>query len=171
MFDPTIFDNLKVGMENHLYDLDTIEQLIEIKNRKDIMDFSIMSRQFALEFHLANQPSILAEIVLHATIKDLSDEILEVSGQTPGCSLLLRFSLDIVDVKRQCNEIENILLHIWDPALPPNQIIQFPFEKDKISYTNTIELQFNHKINEEHMADIPGLVEHVLLTLQQLQRV
>ena len=33
MYDPTIFENLKVAFENHVYDLDNIERKIDIKNR------------------------------------------------------------------------------------------------------------------------------------------
>ena len=33
MYDPTVFENLKVAFENQVYDLDTIEREIRIINR------------------------------------------------------------------------------------------------------------------------------------------
>ena len=35
MYDPTVFENLKVAFENLLYDMDNIERKINITNRTD----------------------------------------------------------------------------------------------------------------------------------------
>ena len=36
MFDPTIFENLKVGIENAVYDLDNLDEIIRVTDRKDL---------------------------------------------------------------------------------------------------------------------------------------
>ena len=96
MYDPTIFENLKVAFENHVYDLDNLEQKITITNRVDRMDFSILARDFAIQFKLADQQDVTAEIGLEASLNDLAGEILEVPGENLGCSL----SYDLLSVFR-----------------------------------------------------------------------
>ncbi|KHF40186.1 hypothetical protein LQ50_10585 [Halalkalibacter okhensis] len=171
MFDPTIFENLKVGIENYIYDLETIEQVVQITNRKDQVDMSIMSRHFGLEFHLANKNKVTAEIILDASIKDLAEEILEAPAGNPGCRLLLQFTLQIEEIQTQCEQIETILLSIWAPILPPEQTISFVYGKKENKYMNSSKVMFDHKINEEHMEDIPEFVDHVLETLRALNNV
>ncbi len=46
MYDPTIYDNLKVAFENHIYDLDNLEHKITIMNRMDRMDYAVLARDF-----------------------------------------------------------------------------------------------------------------------------
>ena len=63
MYDPTIFDNLKVAFENQVYDLDNLENEITITNRIDRMDFAVMGREFTIEFTLVDLPDVTVEIV------------------------------------------------------------------------------------------------------------
>ncbi|GAE26549.1 hypothetical protein JCM9140_2629 [Halalkalibacter wakoensis JCM 9140] len=167
MFDPTIFDNLKVGIENHVYDLDTIEQLVQVTNRKDQIELSVMSRFFSIEFQLLNETKTKAQIILQSTVKDLADEILNVQGTSPGTMILVRFSREIKEMKT-CEEIEEILTTIWNPEQPLKQNLCFQYGDPNHTYINTIDILFNDKINEEHMSDIPTLVEHILKSLREL---
>ncbi|MNW17036.1 hypothetical protein D3C71_2160840 [compost metagenome] len=50
----------------------------------------------------------------------------------------------------------------------PVQTISYVFGEEPPLYENQIELRFQRKINEEHMDDISGLLEHMLETLRQL---
>ena len=52
MFDPTVYDNLKVAFENYLYDLDNLDESIHITHRKDQLEMASMSREFILQFSL-----------------------------------------------------------------------------------------------------------------------
>ncbi|QYR24321.1 hypothetical protein KZ483_25020 [Paenibacillus sp. sptzw28] len=171
MFDPTVFDNLKVAFENHVYDLDNLTEQIHITNRIDHLEMSVMSREFALEFTLVEQKEISAEIRLQASLKDLASEILEVEGEKPGCTLVLRFSLPIKDVSAQCNQIQGILQEIWQPDVAPIQTLSFVFGQDQPIYQDTIEMKFSRKINEDQMGDITELVDHVLRTLTELNTI
>ncbi|MCV9888442.1 hypothetical protein [Metabacillus halosaccharovorans] len=47
MFDPTVFDNLKVVIEGYIYDMDIDEQ-ISVTDRSDIIDLAKMSRQYSI---------------------------------------------------------------------------------------------------------------------------
>lgn len=171
MYDPTIYDNLKVAFENHIYDLDNLEQKISIMNRIDRMDYAILARDFMVEFALKGKQDVTAEIRLSASLKDLSNEILEVSGENPGCSLSLIFNKQIENIDMQCKQIEQALNKIWGNDVLLTQTLSYTYGGETSSCMNQIEVRFTHQINEEHMDDIEELIDHVLETLAVLIRV
>jgi hypothetical protein len=168
MFDPTVFENLKVAFENQLYDLDNLDSKIQIINRIDRLEMAVMSRSFALRFILTDQKDVSAEISLDASLKDLAAEILELQSEAPACTLHLRFYMQINEAADVCQQVERILQRIWSPEIAPIQTISYTFGQENPVYSNTIELGFNRKISEEQMDDIPELLEHVLQTLEEL---
>lgn len=169
MYDPTIFENLKVAFENQVYDLDNLDHLITITNRVDRMDLSILKRDFAIQFTLVDQPDVTAEIILEASLDELSAEILDQPGKNPGCSLYLRFFKRVQDVSSQCMKIDQALNEIWETEHKLTQTLSFVYDQEESSYLDSIEVAFTHKINEEHMGDIPDFLEHVLATLSILK--
>ncbi|QBP40179.1 hypothetical protein [Paenisporosarcina antarctica] len=171
MYDPTIFENLKVAFENHVYDLDTINHKINITNRLDRMNFSIMARDFAIRFTLVDQLDVTAEIVLEASLEELAAEILEQPDKNPGCTLLLRFYKHVQNVPKQCKEIEQALTDIWELDSKLTQTLSFVYEQGAKSYLDIIEMTFDHKINEQHMGDIADFLDHVLETLEVLNNI
>jgi hypothetical protein len=171
MFDPTIFDNLKVAFENQLYDLDNLDNRINIDNRVDRMDFSIIKREFAIEFTLAEQQDVTAEISLEASLEELADEILEVSGKNPGCILQIRFFKSVQNVTKDCLQIEKSLKGIWGSEFMLTQTLSFVYGMEATTYQDKIELAYNHKINEEHMGDIADFIDQVLETLKVLNEI
>ncbi|KAA0966334.1 hypothetical protein FQ087_08890 [Sporosarcina sp. ANT_H38] len=171
MYDPTIFDNLKVTFENQVYDLDNLDRKITIINRVDRMDFAIMARYFAIQFTLVDRPTVTAEIVLEASLKDLAGEILEVPDQRLGCLLFVKFTKHIQNVATQCKQIEQALYTIWENDIQLTQTVSFVFEQGAPSYQDMIEVKFNSKINEEHMGDIADFLDSVLETLEVLNAI
>jgi hypothetical protein len=168
MFDPTVFENLKVAFENQLYDLDNLNGQIRIINRSDQLIVSNMSREFTLQFELADTDKVTAEIHLQASLEDLAVEILEIPGETPGCTLTLRFYLHVEDVQKQCPRVEEVLKNIWNQDHRPTQIISFVFGEEPAVYTDIVELKFHRKVNEDQMGDIPDLIQHVLKSITEL---
>ncbi|MFJ8065006.1 hypothetical protein ACIQYS_10280 [Psychrobacillus sp. NPDC096426] len=171
MYDPTIFENLKVAFENHVYDLDNIDHKIHITNRVDRMDLSILAREFAIQFTLVTKQDVIAEIVLKASLEDLAGEILETPGKQLGCSLLLRFNKRVQNVNLQCTKIEQALNNIWENEIQLTQTLSYVYEQKASGYLNTIDIEFIHKINEDHMDDITDFLDHVLETLEVLHRI
>lgn len=169
MYDPTIFENLKVAFENHVYDLDNIDRKINITNRVDQMDFSIMARKFAIQFTLVDQQDVTAEIVLKASLDDLAGEILEIPGKNLGCSLKLRFYKRVQNAAVQCREIEQELNAIWENEIQLTQTLSFVYEQEAPGYLDLIEVQFVEKINEDHMEELADFLEHILESLEILQ--
>lgn len=170
LFDPTVFENLKVAIENQLYDLDNLDGIIHITNRIDRLDMSVMSRKFALSFQRVGSEHVTAEFRLDASLQDLAAEILEYPGEDPACTLRLCFKMSIQDAGTACPQIDDILQRTWEPAVPPTQTVSFVYGQEPLQYLNTIELRFHRKINENQMEDIPNLIEHALYTLTELNR-
>ncbi|MCZ8541334.1 hypothetical protein MKY29_18925 [Psychrobacillus sp. FSL K6-2365] len=171
MYDPTIFENLKVAFENHVYDLDNLERKIDIKNRVDQMDLSIIARTFKIEFTLVDQSDIAAEIILDASLEDLAGEILEIRNKNIGCTLALKFNKNIQNPDLQCEEIEQAIKNIWEDDIVLTQTLSFEFGTELSSYTNTIEVRFTQKINEDQISDLEMFLEHVLETLDILNKI
>ncbi|SEO47814.1 hypothetical protein SAMN05518847_10830 [Paenibacillus sp. OV219] len=170
MFDPTVFDNLKVAIENQVYDLDTIAGQVLVTHRIDRMELAVMARIFAIQFTLVNGAGITAEIRLEASLKDIAAEVLEQSGEKPGCTLRLRFYMPVQDANETCKAIEQQLEALWQPELPPTQTVSFGYGEQPVIYNNEIELHFNRKINEDQMEDLPELIDHMLQSLEALDK-
>ncbi|MEK3936593.1 hypothetical protein MKY41_14845 [Sporosarcina sp. FSL W7-1349] len=171
MYDPTIFENLKVAFENHVYDLDNLERKITITNRVDRMDFAILAREFAIQFTLIDSQEVTAEIGLQASLQDLAGEILEVPGENIGCSLSLGFTKHVDDPASQCKQIEQALHAIWENEIQVTQTLSHVYPPEAPGYLNTIEVKFNLKINEEHMGEIADFLHHVLRTVDVLSAI
>lgn len=170
MYDPTIFDNLKVALENHLYDLDTIEEQIEIRNRRDVMDFAVLSREFALGFVLRNHPEIEVEVMLRASVRDLAGEIMEDPNANPACSLSLCFQKNVVDPAVECAGIEQVMASIWEQDVELTQTIRYVYGEKNPQLMNSIEAAFKPRLTEDHMTALSLFLEHVLDTLHVLSR-
>ncbi|MCG7337009.1 hypothetical protein MHZ95_17250 [Sporosarcina sp. ACRSM] len=171
MYDPTVFENLKVAFENHVYDLDNLDQKITITNRMDRMDLAVLARDFAIQFKVVGLNNMTAEISLTASLRELAGELLEMPGENLGCALCLRFMKRVQHVKTQCNQIEQALNTIWEDDIELTQTLSFEYGQDSSNYLNNIELKFKEKINEEHMEDIPDFLYHVLKTVEVLDQI
>lgn len=171
LYDPTVFDNLKVAFENQVYDLDTIEREIRIIDRSDMMDFAVLARKFAVQFTLFELENVSAEIILEASLRDLAEEILETPGGNPGCSLTLRFQKHVHHEREQCSMIEESLSDIWENEVLVTQTLSFLYGEEVVGYLNTIEVKFRTKINEENMGEIPDFLHSVLMALRVLHAI
>lgn len=168
MFDPTVFDNLKVAFENQLYDLDNLDKEIAIVSRHDRMEMATMSREFRLGFTLLENAEVTAEICLEASLRDLADEILEEPEKNPGCTLRLFFYMTVEEPDIECPVIESILTRIWTPPSRPEQTLQYTYDRKQKHYQNKVEIRFDRKINENQMEDLPNMIDHILDSLEAL---
>lgn len=170
LFHPTVFENLKISLENQIYDYDNLDGVLEVTGRTDVLDLALFSREFTLSFRLNGADKVTAEIVLQASVKDLGDEILEVEGSQPGCKLLLRFYKRISDASVQCPAIEAVLAKYWGSEMQPNQTLSFRYGGEAV-YDNCITLPFGRQINEAQMEDLPELLENLLQCAGELENV
>ncbi|PQP85431.1 hypothetical protein C0Q44_10865 [Paenibacillus sp. PCH8] len=167
MFDPTVYDNLKVGFENHLYDMDNLDERIQITGRKDRLEMAMMSREFILQFCLRDHPEVTGEVVLRSSLQELASEILETPGGHPGCSLELRFDMNSKKPESHCTAIRSILRQSW-PEQRMCQNIRYIFEEQPITYNVTAHVYFDRSVNEDQMGDIPELCQHMVEVMNQL---
>ncbi|WP_410513929.1 hypothetical protein PaeBR_05780 [Paenibacillus sp. BR2-3] len=171
MFHPTVFENIKIAFENQIYDLDNLDEAIVVTNRADMLDLALMSREFRLAFRVKESDKVTAEVVLRSSIQDLGDEILGIPGAAPGCTLLLRFYMEIENEEDQCEDIHNTLHAIWGPDIQQIQTLSFIYDQEREVYNNRIELAFKRQINEDQMEDIPELLKHMMQSAEELETI
>ncbi|MBR2564108.1 MAG: hypothetical protein IKE29_05750 [Paenibacillus sp.] len=167
MFDPTVYDNLKVAIENYLYDLDNLDEHIHITHRTDQLEMASMSREFTLQFCLRDHPSVTAEVVLKSSLEAIAAEIMETPGSEPGCDLALRFSLVTKNPEVHCRDIQTIMQENW-PEQRIEQHIRYIYGETPVSFDVTANVYFTRHVNEDQMHDIPMLCDHTLHVLNQI---
>ncbi|PID02310.1 hypothetical protein CSV67_10120 [Sporosarcina sp. P2] len=171
MYDPTVFENLKVAFENHLYDLDNLEQAVHILHRSDQLDLAMMARECTIRFSKVGFPTVLVDLTLHSSLKDLADEILEIKGTDPGCLLTLLVRTCIQDVDKECEEIACILRNVWENDVSYTQTLSFRHEQTEPGFMNRINIHFKPKLTEEHMGEIDAFLKSVLDMMEQIGEV
>lgn len=168
MFDPTIYENLKVVFEGAVYDLD-LDGIIIVNRRSDLVDLATLSRSYAVRYRL-KEGKCTAELCLSAELLDLAGEKLEWRNTLPGCKLELLFSLRLRNPEEACPRIARALGQVWEPnntRIIQTLSVQYG-EEDGIC-TNEIRVSFLRKIGEGQIDDIPELLEHTLQTLRLLE--
>lgn len=175
MFDPTIFDNIKVVLEGEIYDLD-LSGTVNVIGREDQVNLAAMTRKFIVKFKLADsKKDLIAEINLSAGTEDLAKEILESrEGYKPGCEIIIKFMTQVTEPKAQCRSIEEILNKIWDDRPEISQILSYEYKKEKqekLILNNEITLNFGRKIDEDNIGDIHVLLEYTLRSLDALNTI
>ncbi|WP_088101980.1 hypothetical protein [Halalkalibacter urbisdiaboli] len=165
MFDPTIFDNLKVVLEGAIYDLDLDGEII-VTNRADLLDLATMSRRFSMQFQMqgAKQTYPVAEIIIFSSLRDFATEMIDGDEKRAGCVIEINFYTIIDNVEDHCQMIEKAFTDIWDRRPFINQEISFKYGRKK-RLLNKTNLNFERKINENQIDDLKGIVEYSLESL------
>lgn len=167
MFDPTIYENLKVVFEGAVYELDLHGQIVVI-HRSDLIDLAAMSRSYAIRYRMKDG-RCSAEIRLYAGLVDLAGEKLEWRNALPGCKLDIVFSVVLRNPVTACKNIQDILEQIWDPTTSITQTLSFRYGDDGSRCHNEIGVRFERKIGEGHNAEIGELLEQTVRTLRLLE--
>jgi hypothetical protein len=175
-FHPTVFENIKVALENELYDMDNLDGLVTVSGRSDLMDMAVMGRELSLRFTLPGQREVEAEAVLSSSLRELAAELLAenedgAAADESACRLRIRFHMGLEREDEQCQAIEHVLLHIWQPTSRPTLTISKIYGASQNSKARcTAEIHFDRGIGEEQMEDIPELLRHMAETLKELGR-
>lgn len=165
MFDPTVFDNLKVVLEGAIYDLD-LDGEIHVTNRTDLLDLASMSRRFSMQFQTqgCDHPYPVAEISLFSSMKDFATELIDGDDKRAGCVMEINFYSIINDYEEDCKKIEEALTDIWGRRPFINQEVSFKYKRKK-RLLNKTNLNFERKINEEQIGDLKGIIDYALQSL------
>jgi hypothetical protein len=170
VFDPTIYDNLKVILEGCVYDLD-LDGRILVTNRSDRIELATMSRSWSIRFReLQGNGQATAELDLHAALADLAAELLRPAGKEPGCKLEISLHTFILDPDIECPEIEHGLLGLWEGRPRIKQQLSFEMPLRDEGYALCVTLDFGRKLDESNAEDFPRLVEATVRSLHWLNR-
>ncbi|MBU5672560.1 hypothetical protein [Paenibacillus brevis] len=167
MFDPTVFDNLKVVLEGAVYDMDSEGQL-QVIGRTDRIELSAMSRFYAIKFTLPEQKDTWAELRLWADTEDLAGEIMELGSVTLGCHMQPVFFKYVRDPATDCPRIEQLVTEIWGRHVGQTQRISTIYGQSDALPLNEISVHFMRRFGEEVIQDLPQMLEHMLIMLEQL---
>jgi hypothetical protein len=166
MYDPTIFDNIKIVLEGSVYDRDLDHQWT-ILQRQDLVDLASMARTFFIQFTIRNQPAVIAGIKIKSDIHDFATEWLNVGEHKAGCFLEIQFLASVADPEI-CARIQQELMNIWRARPIIRQHLQFAYPNQNQRYQNEIVLHFDRKIDETNIVDIDAILDHVMISLQFL---
>ncbi|WP_159887924.1 hypothetical protein [Paenibacillus puerhi] len=177
MFDPTIFDNLKVVMEGRLYDLDS-EGSVRITGREDLVDLAAMSRTFRM---LLRQGSghCQAVISLSSGLTDFALErrIARSADLRPGAVLQLILELPAAYSER-INALHDYLVRLWGEEaevrheLAVSLLPEADAERGKPSSVPDayrISIRFDHKIDESHIEDLEQWLDIAAMCLEHVE--
>ncbi|MBM7663242.1 hypothetical protein JOC85_004113 [Bacillus mesophilus] len=167
MFDPTIFDNLKVVIEGAIYDRD-LEGELEVINRKDVVDLARMSRHYQVTFKLLNHTGTYCSWELSSSVSQLSNELLATPNISKrGCTTDITFFLDLQEVDLKLKDLQVLVSNVWgDREIKIRVISEFPK-----TTTNQVEMKllFNRTIHEDDIDDLIHMFHHMEKTLHLLQ--
>ena len=161
MFDPTVFDNLKVVIEGDIYELD-LDGEIKVVNREDIVDLANMSRLFRMKMTVDDK--LIASIDLRTDLQNLTAELLHgrVNDESkPGCRIDVSFHQPLTDIATW----ESKLNTIWGNQWPTSHIIQYTHGQEMDKSIKT-KISFNRPIYEENIDDIRDLITYLVKTLK-----
>lgn len=167
MFDPTIYENLKVVTEGAVYDLD-LRGLIQITGRSDVIELAEMSRSYAVVFQRVEEGVAEAEYRLRAGTGDLAAELMSLPNAVPGCRLELIFRLPLYEPETECRQVAEIIREIWEADVALRQTISYVIDEPESGYQAEVVLDFNRKFGEEVIVDLPRLLNHMVMTLERL---
>ncbi len=166
MFDPTVFENLKVVIEGALYDLD-LEGQILIIDRQDQVDMAKMGRRYRITFKDKTNDEIVSYIDLKIDLDNLVTELRNTEGN-PGCVLEIGFifKLNTLDA---CPAIEQVLTTIWGNTREIQQEISYQYGSEN-RYTNNSKIIFHRLIHEDNIDDLLEMIDYIIDSIHQLQK-
>jgi hypothetical protein len=168
LFDPTIFDNLKVVIEGAVYDKD-LDGLWKVIDRRDNIDLATMSRDYSICFQLNKNSNCSCKWNLSSTITQLASELTGQENQSiQGCSTSVEFTVSFLEVKRQLEIVYETISNIWgDRELVSTLIDTYP----KASHSKMIvSVEFNRIIYEEDIDDLLTMLTYMERTLNELHQ-
>lgn len=169
MFDPTIYDNLKVVFEGGLYDLDEEGRAV-VSGREDLVDLASMSRTFRMQVR-KREGCCSACLELSSGLLDFAGELrhIRLADELPGCRLRLSFDLPY-EYGNHCPSIQGHLESVW------GEVAEIVHEQTRILLPDggtgkyRVLLEFRDKIDEHNIEDVEPLLEHFVATLDVLEK-
>lgn len=168
MFDPTVYDNLKVVLEGSVYDFD-LSGDIEISDRSDIIDLAKLARAYSIGFKKMNK-NIEGLLILATDADNWSGEVLEDGYGPFPCEFIIQFFIKIKDIEHDCSGIRFRLNQIWRELKPKiEQQLSFTYGQES-QITDQITITLPEPVDELFIMDIPNVLQKMMDTLNSLER-
>lgn len=178
MFDPTIYENLKVVLEGLIYDADLNDE-IEIMDRRDVVVLSTLAREYSVQFKLKKGAGNITAITsLIAKAEDLAGEVLgwKQNEAKIGCRLEIEIWMNSFDL-RDAGKIEERLNTLWNHRPMIIQEISYLYpqhwdesEQSPERYFNRLKLDFQKKLDEGNVSDLATILQLTMESLRLLER-
>ncbi|SDC54033.1 hypothetical protein SAMN02799630_00063 [Paenibacillus sp. UNCCL117] len=177
MFDPTIFDNLKVVMEGRLYDLDA-EGSIRITGREDLIDLAALSRTFRMTIQPA-RGRCSAVVTLTSGLTDFAMERRIARPAELRCGAELQLALELpASYQPYSGALHDYLTRLWGeeadirhtlsvPLLPSQGGAQLWAADAPDMYR--IVIRFARKIDESHIEDLEQWLDIAAMGLAHVE--
>ena len=162
MFDPTVFDNLKVVIEGYIYDMD-IDQQISVTDRSDIIDLAKMSRQYSISYQGLKDKRKTAKFLIEMPHHELSGELLQTIRK-PGCKVTLVF-LETQDSKEYDEILYRKLKKIWGENHPVSLFITKELTMTSLYYHHKYKVEFQTMFGEDDLEALLQIVDHSIVLL------
>ncbi|MFS0823050.1 hypothetical protein [Bacillus sp. 1P02SD] len=166
MFDPTVFENLKVVIEGALYDLD-LEGKIVIIDRQDQVDLAKMGRNYHIAFKDKTIDQIHAYMDLKMDLDNLVTELRNKDGN-PGCVLEIGFVFKLESLD-DCPMVQQVLTTVWGETRGIQQEISFQYGT-KDQYICNSKIIFRRLILEDHIDDLLEMINYIIDSIHQLHK-
>ncbi|ASS74300.1 hypothetical protein CIG75_04400 [Tumebacillus algifaecis] len=177
MFDPTIYDNLKVVFEGALYDLDR-EGRILVSGREDLVNLATMARTFVMKVEKPEHATCIGKLELTSTLVDFASELrlMRLADEVPGVLLTMSFEMPERMVV-QSPALDDHFQAVWAEVAEVVHERLAPFEPqpEKRKHMEEpdgiyrITLSFRGKIDEDNIEDVVPLLEHFVSSLETIE--
>lgn len=172
MFDPTAFDNMKVVLEGALYDLDLSGKILII-DRDDLVNIAKLSRKFEVTFRLSDETEgnrVRATFGLEAKLENLAAELLSPElNKLAGCNLILTFTMEHRNELIIFERIDRLLQRIWGSERLITQTVHYNPLANNGEIINLVKIDFDRLIYEDQMADLNGMLNFMVITLEEIR--
>lgn len=174
MYDPTIFDNLKIVVEGGLYDLERDNRL-QIRDRHDRIDLASMGRTFNMSCLLPDADNLLMEVELASELTDFAAELARmriVEPSPPGCQITIRYRFDpwTEDAVAKTLRMTRLVQESWSEDLEIHHTVETTIQQTSRQTSLTTSVRFLRKIDERHIDGLEAMLEHAIVTGQRMKR-
>ncbi len=156
MFDPTVFDNLKVVIEGYIYDMDMDHQ-ISVTDRSDIIDLASMSRRYSISYKGIKNKRKTAKLQIEMSHHELSGELLQTKRK-PGCIVTLIF-LESQDSKEYDEILYKKLKKSWGHHFV-TLFLTKELTMTSCNYHHKYMVEFQTSFGEDDLEELQKIVDH-----------
>jgi hypothetical protein len=172
MYDPTIFDNLKVVVEGAIYDLER-DNRIRIRDRQDVIDLAKMGRTFCMSFQLPNHEDLYIEVELSSELVDFAAELATIrllDRGLPGCQITIRYRFgNWTGNTTELADMFHMLQTSWSTEETDiRQTVETSYHATEASSNLTTTIRFLRKIDERNMGELESMLLYTLETAERL---